>query len=299
LAVSTTESTTHTEENPQEYALRIIDTQHLILRDLNFFATTVWTASLGHSDTVKGITFDSLRFQFPSAQKRMLGEYEFHAPTTLFVRNTTEWSQNSIINCTFEGADIGPVLYLHNAGLLMENNHFSWNDWSTVAGKPCWPQVEGNLLPTQTLADRQPHLCNHHFNFSLAYVSRASLDAGQGTAAHPTIVRRTTVENFGSSSGIFCAKNCDLTLNDVSRPSNPSASGALLDSTGHDLHEFIDDSGLTATWTPSVCSDFNEPPYLSNEEVCIAVGGCQFNGNCSGFPTGIDVLPQEVSDNFT
>ena len=39
-------------------------------------------ASIGHADDVNGITFDSLQFKFPSAQKRMLGDSSPH-PTTL------------------------------------------------------------------------------------------------------------------------------------------------------------------------------------------------------------------------
>ena len=288
----------HIQARVQEHAFRIIDTQHLALRGLKFFGASVWAASLGHSDSVHGIKFDSLRFTFPNAQKRMLGDHTFHAPTTLFTRNTTVLSQNAIVNCSFEGAETGPVLYLNNAGLLMSNNRFSWNDWTALGCKPCWPRVQSTLLQNESIVSRDFESCHDLFNMSSTSSSGACLDPGQGTAKHPTIVRRTTVEHFGSSSGIFCRKNCDLSLNDVSHASDlPWTGGALLDSPGHDLHEYIDEIGRTAAWIPPVCTDFNKPPHLGDESACISLGGCSFDGTrCSGFPTEIDQLPVFVSD---
>lgn len=51
----------------QTYALKISDTRHLVLRDMSFFATTIWAGALGLSDGVNGISFDSLEFKFPHA----------------------------------------------------------------------------------------------------------------------------------------------------------------------------------------------------------------------------------------
>ena len=286
----------------QEYAFRIIDTSHLVLRDLNFFGTGVWAASLGHSDSVTGITFDSLRLKFPSATKRMLGDYTFYAPTTLFTRNTTGPTLNAIVNCSFEGAETAPVVYLHNAGLLLDNNRFGWNDWSTVATKPCWPNDQGPLLPDETLASRQPFVCSPSYNFSTSVASGAALDPGEGTALNPTKVLRTSISNFASRSGIFCSKNCEVMLSDISHASNLWDGGALLDSEGHDLHERIAPSGLTSTWTPPVCSDYNVPPFLGDRAVCIGLGGCIFDGaaeqdKCQGFPAEIDLVPDDTNAN--
>ena len=39
----------------QEYAFRICNTQYLTLRDLTFFGTTVWAATLGFKDSLLGM----------------------------------------------------------------------------------------------------------------------------------------------------------------------------------------------------------------------------------------------------
>jgi hypothetical protein len=65
----------------QTYAIRISDSQNLVLENLNFFASTVWAGALaaGREDQeddegqgggdVQGIVFQSLQFEYPHAQQ--------------------------------------------------------------------------------------------------------------------------------------------------------------------------------------------------------------------------------------
>ena len=113
----------------QEYAFRMIDVLHLTLQEMTFFGTTVWAGSLGFNDDVNGLTYDSLQFKFPHAQKRMLGEHLHLSPTTLFTKDMSAYSRNAIVNCSFTGAEADPVLNVNSVGLFLENNEFVWNDW--------------------------------------------------------------------------------------------------------------------------------------------------------------------------
>ena len=67
----------HVQARTQSYAFRIADTKHLVLQDLTFFATTIWAGALDDTDSVNGITFDSLDFRFPHAVCRVCCSHMF------------------------------------------------------------------------------------------------------------------------------------------------------------------------------------------------------------------------------
>ena len=57
----------------QTYAFQITDSQYLVLKNIDFFATTVLALTKSVDNNINHITFDSLNFNFPSYSKRMLG----------------------------------------------------------------------------------------------------------------------------------------------------------------------------------------------------------------------------------
>ena len=94
----------------------------------------VWaTTDSDESSLILGITYDSLQFKFPHAQKRMLGDHVHSFPTTLFTKDLNAYSANAVVNCSFTGAESDPVLRIKSVGIFMDNNEFIWNDWSAGA----------------------------------------------------------------------------------------------------------------------------------------------------------------------
>lgn len=85
----------------QEYALAIGGCSHVTVRDLAFFATTVYAGgeANGYDDDVHHVSFDSLSFTHPSASKRVLGECRFSWPTTLARKKGADASNNTLFNC--------------------------------------------------------------------------------------------------------------------------------------------------------------------------------------------------------
>ena len=49
----------------QTYAIAMTDVSHLVVRDLHFFATTIYTAGESGATEIGHVTYHSLRFQFP------------------------------------------------------------------------------------------------------------------------------------------------------------------------------------------------------------------------------------------
>ena len=42
----------------------------------------------------------------------------------------------TVFNCSFFGAEGAPFLEVQGSGLLLENNEFTWNDWTAVTTRP-------------------------------------------------------------------------------------------------------------------------------------------------------------------
>eukprot|EP01051_Picozoa_sp_SAG22_P001816 SAG22_NODE_75_length_22256_cov_45.062960_3_plen_634_part_00 len=187
-----------------EYAFRVTDSTHLKLSNMQFFACTVWVFSIRNVDHVRHITLDSLKFEYPSATKRMLGDHRHSWPTTLFEKDRAEWCGNHIFNCSWMGSEGDPVVNLRGAGVVMENNLFEYNDWSAVTTVPCWPVASGSLF------DIDLETCDPSKKFG---GGAFALTPGGGTVENPTTVRRNTIRNIGPSAGIKVEKNTIAELN--------------------------------------------------------------------------------------
>ena len=121
----------------QTYALTLSDSQHVVLKNLDFFGTTLkGTSSLKTSTYIDQIRFDSLNFLYPCASKRMLLEKSVTECTELSGRRgrhkpTDIWGSFTFFNSTFHGAD-GPALSYEGSRVTLENNLFEYNDWTSA-----------------------------------------------------------------------------------------------------------------------------------------------------------------------
>ena len=138
-------STTKLRGKVQTYALTISDSQHVELKNLDFFGTTLTGAS-SRRDFIDHIRFDTLSFIHPCASKRMLLKTSVTECTHLngIVGRREErktpseaWGTFTFFNNTFYGAD-GPALRYEGFNVRVENNLFEYNDWTSansVAGE--------------------------------------------------------------------------------------------------------------------------------------------------------------------
>lgn len=273
----------------QDYAIRICDTTNLRLEKIKFFMTTVWAASVGWNDDVTGITYHSLRFEFGSAQKRMLGDVEYLHPTTLYQKNINAFTDNKLFNCTFYGGESDPQFYARGAGNIIENSQFLWNDWSCVTAIPCWPT--GGPLgdnAADTLASRDLSICDSTQTFG---TGAFALISGSGTNVNPTIIKRNTIAHFGPSAGIRADKNSLMELNHVHHNKDLQQDGALIQTSAHDRWEV---DAKSSRFTPDLCDDSTR---VSDATACGMLAGCSWDGTaCSGWPNPLGQPPTIAND---
>ena len=130
-------STTKLRGKVQTYALTISDSQHVVLKNLDFFGTTLKGASSYKKNKfIDQILLDTLNFIHPCASKRMLQEKSVTECTKLSGRRsshkpTVEWGSFTFFNNTFLGADGVPLAY-EGSRVRMENNLFEYNDWTSA-----------------------------------------------------------------------------------------------------------------------------------------------------------------------
>ena len=119
----------------QTYAFQITDSQYLVLKNIDFFATTVLALTKSVDNYINHITFDSLNFNFPSYSKRMLG---VAAPAKWMTvkgyakqRKTIRYGTFTFFNNTFYGSD-GLALEYDGLNNTLKNNLWMYNDWSAA-----------------------------------------------------------------------------------------------------------------------------------------------------------------------
>jgi hypothetical protein len=132
----------------QTYALEVAGCEHLTLRGLQFFGTTIKCIRNRH------ITIEDNEFIFPSYSKRVLGDW-MPVETTVFFQaeqkggdfkdHNFDPSYLTLRNCTFTGAD-GDAVKLQGLGNVIDNCYFHKIDYSCVdeSTDPDIPQLPGN-----------------------------------------------------------------------------------------------------------------------------------------------------------
>ena len=129
--------TTQLRGKVQTYALTITDSQHVVLKDLDFFGTTLQAIpSFDEGTYVDNIKLDSLNFNYPCASKRMLLDNKVTQCTNIDGRKRggvprTNSGSFTFLNNVFHGADGVPLSYTA-AQSRLENNLFSYNDWTSA-----------------------------------------------------------------------------------------------------------------------------------------------------------------------
>ena len=258
----------------QEYAFGCTHSTDVTFKSMGFRGTTVWTATDKFNEPVRGIVYDSLRFEFPSSQKRMLGDHRHSWPTTLYEKAIENGPcYNRIFNCTLTGAEGDPVIYSRGAGMTFDNNKFEWTDYTAITTVPCWPGGGGGIDADGSLKDKAVDDCKPSAKYG---GGGTALQGGSGTVDEPAIIRRTTYKNYAASSGISVGKNALVELNEMSHALDIQLDGALIQGGGHDKYET---GGTSERWAPPLC------PSKKAEGDCSAAG-CAWDGSaCSGFPS--------------
>ena len=115
------------------YAMSITDAQHMVIRNFDFFGTTLETESKKETNHTSHIKLDSNHFKYPSYSKRMLGDSGRIQPTKLGgeFRSKDNFPKGSfhIFNNTFYGTD-GWAVAFYGERSTIENNFFMHNDWT-------------------------------------------------------------------------------------------------------------------------------------------------------------------------
>ena len=130
-------STTRLRGKVQTYTMTISDSQHVVLKNIDFFGTTLrGVSSYKTGSFIDNIRFDSLNFIYPCSSKRMLKETSLSECTTLNGRRgpkkpTDHWGRFYFFNNTFHGSD-GPALEYLGSNTVLENNLFEYNDWTSA-----------------------------------------------------------------------------------------------------------------------------------------------------------------------
>lgn len=105
------------------YAIDVEGSSHLVVRGINFFASTVSFMNSSH------ITLEDCHFRFPSYSKRMLRDLSQTEVTRLLVKGEFTPAFDTIRNCVFEYMD-GSVLDMNGAGSVVENCYMHHIDYS-------------------------------------------------------------------------------------------------------------------------------------------------------------------------
>ena len=129
------DSTTQLRGKVQTFAMTMTNCQNVILKNINFFGTTLRGVYKKRS-YLDNIRFDSLNFLYPCSSKRMLQEKTVSECTSINGRwgkqkPTDDWGSFKFFNNTFHGSD-GPALQYFGSKVVVENNLFEYNDWTSA-----------------------------------------------------------------------------------------------------------------------------------------------------------------------
>ena len=132
------------------YAMEFESTKDLTVKDLEFFASAIYAEGQDELNDIDGITLDSIDFQYPGTNRRMLKEDSLPKPILIMEHGTRpnktpDSPKGNIVvkNCKFYGSD-SAALIIRGQNALIKNNEFKYNDWSG-------PSVGNHLASKATL----------------------------------------------------------------------------------------------------------------------------------------------------
>ena len=116
-----------------DYAMEIESTTDLKIKNLEFFATTIYAeGGESESNDIDKITLDSIDFLYPGTNRRMLKEDSDPIATTIMSSSNTK-GNILVENCKFMGSDSTAFRY-RGENVVIKNNEFKFNDWSGISG---------------------------------------------------------------------------------------------------------------------------------------------------------------------
>ena len=209
----------------QEYAIAMTGVSHVTVKGLSFFATTVYAGGEKFDEDwdVHDVTYDSLVFTHPHASKRVLGEPRFSWPTTLARKRGDDGANNTLLNCSFFGAESHPLINVAGSGVTFENNLVEWTDWSAVT--------------TRSVAYFDPTAANSIWGKYGSGAMTLEMDRS-ALLRYPNYIRRNTIRHSGPSVGIaITSDNVHSELNRVSHQYAIQEDGGLMQMNGLKVDE--------------------------------------------------------------
>eukprot|EP00117_Sycon_ciliatum_P007827 scpid23164/ scgid10782/ len=160
------------------WAINITDSSHITVANISFFATALLAADGGlvvhppqepkpypwskHYSLISDIRLESLRFDFPAASRRMLGETVPPDTVTVYAPPSAMENRNIILfNCTFMGSD-GPSILIYGSHVTITQSLFSYTDWSGVGASPNTPGRDGHMC-TLTISGKNNTITRNTF----------------------------------------------------------------------------------------------------------------------------------------
>ena len=115
------------------YAFVFSNCEHILLKNLDFFATAVKAVTPTKESRTSDIAFHSLQFKYHTYSKRMLGDIsliDWMDINGIYLKSKSEtWGAFTFYNNSFYGSD-GLALSYWGKNVTIENNLFEYNDWT-------------------------------------------------------------------------------------------------------------------------------------------------------------------------
>jgi len=116
------------------FAFTIVNSANIVLRNMDFFATTIRTKPWKpKASKIGNLRFENLNFQYPSCSRRILGEAKKPKGMNIIAdsNENRESGDLTFLNCTWYGSD-GVALSFSGKNVLLQNNLLELNDWSVA-----------------------------------------------------------------------------------------------------------------------------------------------------------------------
>jgi len=232
------------------YAMEFESTKDLTMKDLEFFASAIYAEGKDELNDIDGITLDSIDFQYPGTNRRMLKEDSIPKPN--LIMSYEPKGRIVIENCKFYGSDSAALIHRGN-DTLIKNNEFKYNDWSG-------PSVGNNLASKATLRSQCKN--GRKIEFSGENITQNTFLYGGATQAISPCPGSTVSENLVVGT----------------RHGNLKADGASINVGKEDLKNIrVEKNWVLDSTNLGIRVDGGGPGKPAGEQGQAAKEGCQLN----------------------
>ena len=134
----------------RDYSVLIANSSHITIEGLTFFATTL------KADNSNYLNISDCNFYYPSYSRRMLGEIQGAAPTTLGSSGTKKVNNSTIESCLFINSE-GEGLIIKGDHNKVLNSYFKNIDWSAT-------QLDGLMVTINVVGYKNEFSNNEIYN---------------------------------------------------------------------------------------------------------------------------------------